>query len=337
MPQSTPSSSPFKAYITLWLRALIVGVFVMIAIGGYTRLSGSGLSMTNWHPISGILPPLTETAWQAEFQAYQASPEFKYVNTDMALAGFKKIFWVEYIHRIAGRTLGLLFFLPFFFFWIKGAFTSPEKKRYSLIGLLLLGQGGMGWIMVKSGLVHNPQVSPYKLLLHFTLAIVLLSALMWAKQKHQAATFLGKTKARTSLRILLGLSIITLIYGALVAGHKAGYIYNSFPLMGGSLLPLEAWDIQPLYLNFVANPVLVQFMHRVLAVMTACFGLLVSFQLYKSHHKQPALFLATLLLMQITLGISTLVYGVPLILGVVHQLWAVVVYRYILQLNLRLG
>lgn len=314
-------------------------VFTMVILGGLTRLTGSGLSIVEWDLFKGIFPPLNEIDWMALFEAYKLSPEFKHVNFDFTLTDFKRIFWLEYCHRLLGRVIGLLYVTPILLvFRVK---NESKKLLWPLLGLFLLVslQGIMGWIMVKSGLVYEPQVSHYRLSIHLFLAFLLYGATLLV----YASAFISPKpdpKAhgfRKPIIILLGLTLITIIYGAFVAGLKAGLIYNTFPLMDGSLLPENFLHLTPWYLNFFDNHGTVQFIHRLLALSTFAGILMTAYRAKKTLQSTSFLlksfkFLAALGCIQVTLGILTLLYAVPLWLGVLHQATALIVFTALLLL-----
>ena len=253
-----------------WLVAVAAMVFVMVVIGGLTRLTESGLSITEWRPITGVLPPFSEADWRALFAKYRESPQFLKMFPDLTLAGFKSIFWLEYIHRLWGRLIGVVFLLPFLWFWIRG--RIPKGYGPALVGLFMLGglQGAVGWLMVASGLVDRPAVSHYRLTIHLALAIVIYAALLW--------TALGLLQRRGGLalargnrgwaRLVYTLVGVTILAGALVAGLRAGLIYNTFPLMGGALVPSDYWQSALGWINAFEKRAAVQFHHRVLATVT---------------------------------------------------------------------
>jgi cytochrome c oxidase assembly protein subunit 15 len=256
--------------VAWWLIAVAAMVFVMVVIGGMTRLTESGLSITEWQPITGALPPLSEADWQALFAKYRESPQFRQVFPNLTLDGFKGIFWLEYIHRLWGRLIGAAFLLPALWFWVRG--RIPRGYGPALAGLFALGtlQGGIGWIMVASGLVDRPSVSHYRLALHLGLAIAIYAALLWTALgllQPRAGNALDPATRRWA-RLVYGLIAVTVLAGALVAGLRAGLIYNTFPLMGGALVPADYWLPQLGWLNPFENRVAVQFHHRLLATVT---------------------------------------------------------------------
>lgn len=301
-------------------------VFAMVVLGGVTRLTGSGLSMVEWDPIFGIFPPLDKAAWNETFDLYKQSPEYRKINLGMDLAGFKNIYWFEYGHRLLGRAIGTVFLFPFLFFLVKG--WVNRSLALKLVIMFILGglQGLLGWYMVKSGLVDDPHVSQYRLAAHLGLAIIIYAYMfrvalgLWygfayagspAPLLRRAATLLGS------------LVFITILSGGLVAGLKAGLAYNTFPLMNGHWIPQTIFNQEPLWRNFFENIATVQFNHRVLA--TVVFLGVVSIWLASLRYllARPAriglhLLMAAALL-QVSLGISTLLLHVPVPLAATHQ------------------
>jgi cytochrome c oxidase assembly protein subunit 15 len=265
----TRAASDARA-VAWWLAAVAAMVFVMVVIGGMTRLTESGLSITEWQPLAGALPPLSEADWQALFAKYRQSPQFAKVFPDLTLAGFKSIFWLEYIHRLWGRLIGAVFLVPFLWFWIRG--RIPKGYWPALLGLFALGglQGAVGWLMVASGLVDRPAVSHYRLAVHLGLAIVIYVALLWTAlglfQRRGALALAGADRGWA--RLVYALVAITVLAGALVAGLRAGLVYNSFPLMGGALVPADYWLPDLGWVNPFENRAAVQFQHRALATAT---------------------------------------------------------------------
>ncbi len=301
-------------------------VFIMVILGGLTRLTGSGLSITQWQLLSGILPPLNDYDWQTMFQLYQTTPEFSLVNYDMDLNRFKSIFWLEYLHRLWGRLVGLFLLVPFLYLWL----TKSLTRRYfwALFGLNVLCalQGVIGWFMVKSGLIDHPHVSPFRLALHLFLAFTLSGGLMWLAL--ETSSLAGKKEIeqkgqRGIVRSLLFLILVTVVFGAFVAGHKAGLLYNTFPLMGDSFLPVELFTTKPLWQDFFTNPVTLQWVHRLLA--TFILLVIVIHFFFNVRHLQPTIkykvdiLLLIVAMVQVALGIMTLLFHVPLLLALAHQ------------------
>ena len=312
-----------NANIVLWLIICALLVTSMIMLGGATRLTESGLSITEWKPLSGIIPPLNSADWLREFEHYKAFPEYQLKHMDIDLAGFKFIFWMEYSHRLLGRILGLFFILPIFFFWKN--LSGTHRKRMIFMAVLLAAQGFMGWFMVKSGLVNNPYVSHYRLAAHLSLALILLCFFLWTifdftevKNKVSLATLKGP------LHGLLMLIFLTIIYGAFVAGLRAGKLYNTFPLMGGQWIPWEWSYLSPIYKNFFENPVTVQLIHRILGIVTFCYTTYIAVKIWFLRDRLSALILFFAVLLQVKLGVMTLIYIVPVSLALMHQLGAVV-------------
>ncbi len=333
-----------RRQIAAWLLVCAAMVFAMVVLGGVTRLTGSGLSMVEWDPIFGIVPPLDEAQWDAVFEKYQASPEYQKINIGMDLAGFKRIFLVEYAHRVLGRTIGIVFLLPLLFFFATR--RIPPGLAPKLVALFVLGglQGLLGWYMVKSGLVDNPHVSPYRLTAHLMLAVALYGYMIWValgllSQGPQRANGPGPWLRRYATA-LLGWVFLTMASGGFVAGLKAGLAYNTFPLMEGRWIPSGIWDLQPGYRNLFENVATVQFDHRVAAI-TAFVGILVLWLMgsgrMPSRGARYALHgLALMGVVQVGLGIATLLHRVPVPLAAAHQAGALVVFTLTLVVSQRL-
>lgn len=329
-PSSAPDNPNHKA-IAIWLLVCCATIFGMIILGGVTRLTGSGLSMVQWAPIMGILPPLNQAEWQEAFLLYQQYPEYQLKNFGMSLDGFKSIFWFEYGHRLLGRSIGIIFLLPFLFFLFTGKIEKTLTPK--LIIMFILGglQGLMGWYMVKSGLVNDPHVSQYRLTAHLGLAIVIYSYMLWVALGLLYPQISSDKQNPSLSRLALIIStviFITALSGGFVAGTRAGFAFNTFPLMDGRLIPAGLFELSPIWRNFFENIVTVQFDHRVLATL---LFLLIPVFWFKAgkYDLQPLakigshLLLAALAL-QITLGISTLLLVVPVTLAAAHQAGAVV-------------
>ncbi len=322
-----------------WLLACCAMVFIMIVVGGVTRLTSSGLSMVDWRPLMGWLPPLSEAEWRGIFARYQEYPEYQKLNRGMTLAGFKGIFWWEFSHRVWGRLIGVAFLVPALFFWVRGWIDSWLAPR--LVVAFILGglQGVLGWYMVKSGLVDRPDVSHYRLAAHLMLAVAIYGYMFWL-----ALDLLAPGRARTADLILsgprrfawmlAGVVLVTIVSGAFVAGLNAGFAYNTFPLMDGRWVPEEILDLSPVYLNLLENIATVQFQHRILAIATLALVVL-----YWSHARRVAPgrrgrraldALLAAVAIQVTLGISTLVLIVPIPLAALHQAGAVLLFTAVL-------
>lgn len=317
--------------ITIWLISALFFILLIVIIGGATRLTHSGLSMVDWHPISGIIPPLSENDWINEFENYKKYPEYLKINYGMSLSQFKFIFFWEYIHRLAARFLGILFIIPFFWFLFN------KKLNYSLIKKLLimfiLGacQGLYGWYMVKSGLIENPYVSHYRLTGHLLLAFTLMAYILWNtlklnKLNFQAGSIKTKEHLKPILHWILLVIIIQIIYGAFTAGLKAGFGWNTFPKMGGQWIPSNLLPLSPWYTNFFEHGLTVQFIHRMLGwllcmLIPGFWKYAHEFELNKKQKQAINIFLYCTIA-QFILGMLAIIWVVPIWLGVSHQIGA---------------
>jgi cytochrome c oxidase assembly protein subunit 15 len=319
-----------------WLLLCCALVLAMIVVGGVTRLTHSGLSITEWQPIVGALPPLSDADWQQAFDKYKLTPEYREVNKGMSLAAFKGIFWWEYFHRLLGRLIGVVFLLPYLWFLARRAI--PEGHRAGLAGIFALGaaQGAMGWYMVQSGLVDDPRVSQFRLTAHLCLAFVIFGAMFWTALSLLVRRSVERRSAarRSAFRFALGVAALVLFMvatGGMVAGIRAGFAYNTFPLMNGAWVPPELLMLDPWWKNFFWNMATVQFDHRLTAyVLVAAVGLL-WWKLHRVDDAPPrarraVLLFAALLAVQVGLGIATLLLVVPLHLAATHQASAVLVF-----------
>ena len=310
-----------------WLAACCVLVFLMVVVGGVTRLTHSGLSMVEWKPLVGTIPPLSQPDWQEVFLKYQATPEYVHVNKGMALDEFKSIFWWEYIHRLLGRAIGLVFFLPLLFFLVRRKIDGPLALK--LTGIFVLGglQGAMGWYMVKSGLVDDPRVSQYRLTAHLGLALAIYAAMLWTaldvlKPARAAANESRRRLGRYALA-LAALIFLMALSGGFVAGIRAGFAYNTFPLMNGHLVPPEILMLEPWWLNLFNNMATVQFNHRMIAwllmLLVPAFWLASRRAPLPPRARLATHFFLGMLAVQVMLGISTLLLAVPVPLAAAHQ------------------
>ncbi|HBQ59055.1 MAG TPA: heme A synthase, partial [Balneolaceae bacterium] len=308
-----------KNYVYYWLWSGVVLISLMIIVGGITRLTDSGLSMSDWNLIMGSIPPMNETDWQQTFERYKKFPQYQQLNAGMELEEFKTIFFWEYLHRLLGRVVGIVFIIPFGFFWTKGYFDSKWLKRvFILLGLGAL-QGAMGWIMVKSGLVDVPYVSHYRLAIHFMLAFILIGFCLWyaLDLRNRTIKILQRSSLNRWLYVIGFLFIIQLIYGAFTAGLDAGYLYNTFPKMAGQWLPPTFAALDPFLINLVENPGTVQWIHRVtgtlLLISVVIFWWKASIQQTKNKWlKAMSGTLLMIILLQYLVGILTLIYHVPI-------------------------
>jgi heme a synthase len=318
--------------VAIWLLACAALIFAMVVVGGVTRLTHSGLSIVEWQPIVGTVPPLDDAQWQDAFAKYRQTPEYRQVNRGMTLEAFKGIFWWEYAHRLLGRLIGVVFLVPLAWFALRDRIPRAILPR--LVGIFVLGglQGALGWYMVQSGLVDDPRVSQYRLAAHLGLAAAIYAAIVWTAlgllypARAQPAAPPGLRRLSLALVAIVFVMMLT---GALVAGIHAGRAYNSFPLMNGHVLPPESFVLDPWYLNVFANMALVQFDHRLIAWALAG---LVPWLWLRSRREAPSRrarrscdALLVLLAVQIALGISTLLLAVPLPLAAAHQAGAMAV------------
>ena len=308
--------------VGFWLLFMTLMVFLMVMVGGATRLTESGLSMVEWQPVTGTLPPLSADAWQEEFAKYQQSPEYRLRNHGMSLEDFKGIFYWEWGHRLLGRLIGLFFAVPLAWFWFKG--RIPQGYKPTLLVLLALGgaQGLLGWYMVMSGLVDEPAVSHYRLAAHLGLALFIMAALLWT-----ALSLLNPEPERSPLKLRVSthsamlMLVLQIIMGAFVAGLKAGLIYNQWPLMGDGFIPPGMGALQPVWLNLLDNAVTVQFDHRIGAYILMVLTLAVVWQSRSAvpRLKTASLFFLGAVALQMFLGIITLLFEVPVLWGTAHQ------------------
>jgi len=333
--------------IAAWLFVCCALVFAMVVVGGVTRLTHSGLSITEWQPVVGTLPPLDDAQWQQAFAKYQATPEYRQVNHAMTLAEFKGIFWWEYFHRLLGRAIGVVFLVPYVWFLVRR--RIPAGYALPLASIFVLGglQGAMGWYMVQSGLVDDPRVSHFRLTAHLGLAFLIFGAMqwvamsLWAPARPQPSTPDARGVRRLAF-VVTAVVFAQVLAGGLVAGLRAGFAYNTFPLMNGSAVPPEIFMLEPAWRNFFWNMATVQFDHRAIAWVLV----LIVPWLWRRAHATPELppraagaadLLLAILVVQIALGIATLVLTVPLALAALHQAGAVLLFAAALNLAHALG
>lgn len=328
--------------VAIWLLICSAMVFCTLVVGGVTRLTHSGLSIVEWQPLVGTLPPLSADDWNRVFAKYQQTPEFIRVNHQMTLDEFKGIFWWEYAHRVIGRVIGAVFAIPFLWFLLHGKISRILAPK--LAGIFALGalQGAMGWYMVKSGLVDDPRVSQYRLTAHLSIAFLIFAAMFWLaldllRARAQHTTMPAHRQLQRTGLLLLGLVAYMVITGGFVAGIRAGKAYNTFPLMNGHIIPPEILMIEPWYLNFFNNMATVQFDHRLgawlLAIAVPWFVLTIHRQSQLLRAKLVAKLLLAGVTAQISLGIATVLYGVPVALGAAHQGGSMVVFALLIWLN----
>ncbi|MBC6440704.1 MAG: COX15/CtaA family protein [Rhodospirillales bacterium] len=321
--------------VAIWLMVVAALVFGMVVLGGVTRLTESGLSMTDWNPVTGWIPPLSEPEWQEEFEKYRASPEYRQINRGMALADFKTIFWYEFWHRVLGRIIGLAFLVPFMVFLFRKRLDPPMTRRLWLLFVLGGLQGLVGWFMVKSGLVDRPSVSQYRLAMHLGLAFLIYGMLVWTiagllHTPDYGSAEPGIARPRRGVGWLLALVSVTIVSGAFVAGLDAGLYYNTFPLMDGRVVPADYLADEPWWLNPFQNVAAVQFNHRLLAIATVVAIFATWFGLARSslttRTRLAARALAAMAVLQALIGVMALLAYVPVWLGALHQIGALVLF-----------
>jgi cytochrome c oxidase assembly protein subunit 15 len=318
-----------RRLVSGWLFAVGFMILIMIVLGGTTRLTGSGLSIMEWDPVSGILPPLSHAEWERLYRLYKQIPQYSLVNDGFGLAGFQRIFWLEWVHRLWGRLMGVVFFVPLVWLWWRGAIERSLLPR--LVGFFLLGglQGAVGWFMVSSGFfADSTAVAPSRLVVHLALALVLYAAIIWTAMSVRRPVAEGGHPAwlRRMAGATLALVALTIVAGGYVAGLHAGLAYNTFPLMDGHLVPASYASLTPFWRNITHNIAAVQFDHRLLATLTAVLALLTAglgFVRSRSRGARLAfLALGAALCVQYALGVATLLSVVAIPLAAAHQLVA---------------
>jgi len=328
--------------IRFWLLVLFAMVLAMIALGGATRLTGSGLSITEWAPVTGALPPLNHADWQAEFEAYKQIPQYTEVNAGMSLGDFQYIYLWEWSHRLLGRLIGLVWAVGFLFFWATGRIPTGWKSRLLVVGALGGLQGAIGWWMVSSGLVEGmTRVASYRLATHLGIAFVILGLIAWyALQLSRSEAELLRARRAGEAKLfgmstgLLHLSFLQILIGALVAGIDAGRTYTGWPTMGGEWIPAAIWDATLGWRNFFENPALVQFIHRMTGYLVAIFAIVVWMRSRKSPHKVTRSAFTVMIIAvaaQVGLGIMNVIHASPLDLALSHQIGAVILFSLILR------
>lgn len=336
---ATASENSRRA-IAIWLLVVCALVFAMVVLGGVTRLTRSGLSIVEWQPLMGAIPPLTHADWLELFEKYKLTPEYRKVNVGMDLAGFQNIFWLEYFHRLLGRLIGLAFALPFFYFLARRQIGRALAPKLWLLFALGAAQGLLGWLMVASGLVDMPRVSPYRLTAHLGLAILIYAATLWVAlgllYPKPPATDTGAALRR------FGLAVTALVYfmiltGGFVAGTHAGFAFNDWPFMHGRWIPEGLYATQPLWADFFENVATVQFHHRLVAYLLClvipAYWFMARRQRLAARTRTLLHLLLAMLAAQVTLGIATLLYVVPVSLAAAHQAGALVLLSLALLLN----
>ncbi|HEV2560778.1 MAG TPA: COX15/CtaA family protein [Rhizomicrobium sp.] len=337
----------------IWLLAVAAMIAAMVVVGGLTRLTGSGLSITEWHPVTGAVPPLSDAAWAAEFAKYKHIPQYRLENRGMSLGDFKSIYWWEWTHRLLGRLIGFVFLLPFLFFAWRG--DIPRARYPQMLMLFVLGglQGFVGWWMVQSGLETRVSVSQYRLAIHLGFAVILLGAILWVALEYLYGTSLSPgiggegrgegalqsaqtstpphpnplpRRGRGNALAFVALVYVQMLLGALVAGLHAGLIYNTWPSMDGRVFPENPLFNAPWWINFFENPGLAQFDHRTGAYIVAAAAIVLWISARKTAARMSANAVLGITALQITLGILTLLNQVPIPLAALHQITAVALY-----------
>lgn len=334
---TTSSVSPLpqqlrnRRAIRIWLGCVVVALFALVLVGGATRLTNSGLSITEWKPIHGVIPPLSVQEWQEEFKLYQQIPQYEIMNKGMTLEGFKSIYWWEWAHRFLARSIGMIFALPLLFFWLTG--RVEKQLRPKLLMILALGglQGFVGWWMVSSGLVARTEVSQYRLATHLVLACLIFSSSVWVMSGlgTRPPEALPRPSSRRVAGLLVGLVLFQIYLGALVAGLRAGLSYNTWPLMDGALVPSDLFLLHPTWLNFFENVKTVQFVHRLGAYtvfLVALYHMVTSLSAApRTQHARRSVLLFWLVTCQAAIGIITLVSHVDFHAALTHQGVALIV------------
>ena len=319
-----------RAWVRGWLYVVLLALFALVMVGGATRMTGSGLSITEWKPIHGVIPPLNQAEWQEEFEKYQQIPQYQQVNKGMSLDEFKGIFWWEWAHRLLARGVGFLVAVPLVLFWVTRRLESRLKPR--LIGLLALGglQGAIGWWMVASGLAERVSVSQYRLATHLTLACIIIVAVTYIARG--VARYSERPAGRGAQRfagLMVLLVLIQIYLGALVAGLHAGLTYNTWPLMDGAIIPGDLFVMDPAWRNLFENPKTVQFVHRMFAYTVLAIALWHALATTRSApgstHARRAWLLFVLVLGQAAIGVATLLMMVPLDVALTQQAFAMIV------------
>lgn len=334
---------PRRRWLRAWLWSIALMTLGVLIVGGVTRLTHSGLSIVEWEPILGVVPPVTDAQWQERFDQYRQFPEYRKLRPGMTLGEFKVIFFWEYLHRVLARAIGIVFLIPFVVFLLRKWLPPPLIKRaVFLFGLGAL-QGLMGWLMVASGLVDRPSVSHYRLATHLGIAFLIFGYAIWLI-RDLSLPYEDSTERRSRVdatasehrRVLRGIHVVgvllglQIVWGAFVAGLKAGFFANTFPLMGGRLIPATLLEREPALSNFIANPVAVQWLHRVLGTILALAVIALSLYarrvLADSFSRRMAALLLGGILGQYLLGVLTLIFAVPIVLGVAHQVTALLLF-----------
>lgn len=327
-----PTNATGMRSVRAWLIVVAALVVCTLLVGGATRLTESGLSIVEWKPVTGTIPPLTNADWAAQFEAYKTIPQYRENNRGMSLSEFKTIFWWEWGHRLLGRLIGAVFLLPFLWFLWRGFLSTDLKRKLWVIFVLGGAQGAVGWWMVTSGLTERVSVSQYRLAIHFMLALVIFSAIVWTLRRLQHRSPSGaSSRLKITGRVLLALVFLQLYFGALVAGLRAGRVFNTWPLIDGAFIPTAArlFFEEPWWRNFFDNTLTVQFSHRMIAYTLVILAVVHAIDAIRSRAipavVSGAVWIMATMLLQVAIGILTLLNQVPIDLGLAHQAVAIVV------------
>ncbi|MGY2906228.1 COX15/CtaA family protein [Bradyrhizobium sp. URHC0002] len=332
MTASSAQQAPHLGAVRWWLIVVAALIAVMVLVGGATRLTESGLSIVEWKPVTGTLPPLNEAQWVQAFEGYKAIPQYRELNAGMSLAEFKTIFWWEWSHRLLGRVIGAIYLLPFLYFLWRGALSTELKRRLWMIFTLGALQGAVGWWMVASGLTQRTEVSQYRLATHLVLALIIFASIIWTLRRMIArAQPVVSVRLKLSGVALLALTFVQLYFGALVAGLRAGRVYNTWPEIDGAFIPSAArlWFEEPWWRNLFDNTLTVQFEHRMTAYALLILAVLHAIDAVRSRASAAVIggawSLVAAIILQAALGILTLLHQVPIDLALAHQAVAIVV------------
>ncbi|MGL9758480.1 MAG: COX15/CtaA family protein [Wolbachia sp.] len=313
--------------VAVWLFLCCIMVILMVGIGGFTRLTRAGLSITEWKPITGTLPPLSEQGWLQEKLKYEATPEYKAFNYGISMEEFQAIYLIEYVHRLVARLTCLVFVLPFIYFTLRRKIYKKVIIRLSIVLLFGVLQAFAGWYMVKSGLVTEPHVSHYRLALHLLLALVIFALFSYQFFDYQIRPKQTKLKISCNTKyyvgIILVLIMIQIIFGAFVAGLNAGLIYNTFPLMDGQIVPEDLFFLHPMWLNIFENRATVQFIHRALALLILVLTAILTI---KNASVKPVYIMLFSVIIQIILGVVTLLLRIPIAIAIAHQVFSFILF-----------
>ena len=299
-------------------------MIVMVGVGGITRLTNSGLSMVEWEPVSGIIPPLSSDEWESEFNNYKSYPEYQKINYNISIEDFKKIYFWEYTHRIFGRIIGLYFSLPFLVLFFRRKLSTKQFSQNLILILFVAMQGIIGWYMVRSGLVSEPYVSHFRLMIHFLAAMILIGYCYYLYLGLKVTQSITVSISRRHLNIFSFLLFLQIVYGTFVAGLNAGFAYNTFPLMAGSVFPYHIFSSNSFVENLFFSPYPIQYIHRILGTLLLLYSLYIFFLEFKKGKntslKSVELQLCSLVIVQFFLGVTTLIWSVPLFTALLHQL-----------------